>query len=357
MFQEKNLHIWIDSYLKSLFTKKRRDNSEPLEIYFMVADHFEPFWNKVTLETACRRVDSWCENWPLISKRFRDSEGCHPKHTFYYPQEDYDPEILGKIAFMCRSGWGDVEIHLHHDGDTSEELRKKIVGFKELLWSRHGLLRKHPETGEIRYGFIHGNWALDNSRRDGRWCGVNDEISILRETGCYADFTLPSAPSDTQTKKINSIYYATDDPNSPKSHDKGVDVQQGKCPTGDLMIIQGPLTIDWRRRKYGILPRIENGDISFDFRVTQSRLKLWVRNAPSVIGRAGHIFIKVHTHGCKDVNLQYLLHEGGLKDIYENICSYCEDQTRYRLHFVTAYEFYCKIKELEGMASVKDTTK
>ena len=69
---------------------------------------------------------------------------------------------------------------------------------------RHGLLSRDRYTGEVGYGFIHGNWALDNSRPDGRMCGVDNELDVLRETGCYADFTLPSAPSPTQTRKINS---------------------------------------------------------------------------------------------------------------------------------------------------------
>ena len=83
-----------------------------------------------------------------------------------------------------------------------------MLAFKELLADRHGLLARRRDTGELPYGFIHGNWALDNSRPDGRCCGVNNELAILRETGCYADFTLPSAPSPAQTAKINSIYYA-----------------------------------------------------------------------------------------------------------------------------------------------------
>ena len=53
-----------------------------------------------------------------------------------------------------------------------------------MLHERHGLLRAGPETGKIIYSFIHGNWALDNSRPDGRWCGVDNEIDILVETGC-----------------------------------------------------------------------------------------------------------------------------------------------------------------------------
>ena len=64
------------------------------------------------------------------------------------------------------------------------------------LWEP--LVECDPATGELRFAFIHGNWSLDNSRPDGRWCGLNNELILLRELGCYADFTLPSAPSDTQ---------------------------------------------------------------------------------------------------------------------------------------------------------------
>ncbi|WP_197472948.1 hypothetical protein, partial [Oleiphilus sp. HI0123] len=107
------------------------------------------------------------------------------------------------------------------------------------------------ETGKLAYGFIHGNWTLDNCHPEGLHCGVNDELLVLKATGCYADFTLPSAPSPTQTSTVNSIYYATDDPDKPKSHDKGVDVEVGKPASGDLMIIQGPLCLNWKKRKFG----------------------------------------------------------------------------------------------------------
>ncbi|MBK8740376.1 MAG: hypothetical protein IPM02_13005 [Betaproteobacteria bacterium] len=86
------------------------------------------------------------------------------------------------------------------------------------------------------FAFIHGNWCLDNSRRDGRWCGVNNELRVLGELGCYADFTLPSAPSDTQTRKINSIYYANDDSTHPKSHDDGVDLRSGEPGRGPAAV-------------------------------------------------------------------------------------------------------------------------
>src|SRR5690606_38978244 len=104
------------------------------------------------------------------------------------------------------------------DGDTAESLEQKLVEFRDALHQQHGLLRRNDRTGQIEYGFIHGNWALCNSRPDRLLCGVDQELTVLLKTGCYADFTMPSAPSNTQTRTINSIYYAQDRPGRCKSH-------------------------------------------------------------------------------------------------------------------------------------------
>jgi hypothetical protein len=123
-------------------------------------------------------------------------------------------------------------------------LREKLVRFRDLLHREHGMLgcRKsevgsrrsegergdcRPPTSDLRspvYAFIHGNWSLCNSRPDGDWCGVNEELGILAETGCYADLTFPSAPSPTQPRTVNSIYRASDRPEG-RGHDSGVRVR------------------------------------------------------------------------------------------------------------------------------------
>lgn len=348
MYNSRNTDIWIRSYLESLLRKRAVFTQGAVRhLHFMIADHFEPYCGNAGVETAHRRVARWCDEYSRLGSAVSDSVGETPKHTFFYPEEEYDPVVLDQLATLCREGAGDVEIHLHHDNDTSSGLRDKLVRFKNILHKSHGLLRRSSETGEILFGFVHGNWALDNSRRDGRWCGVNDELRVLKEAGCYADFTLPSAPSDTQTKKINSIYYATDDPEKPKSHDTGVDVEAGRPPEGDLMIIQGPLTLNWRRRKWGIFPRIENGEVSHDATVRKDRIGMWAENAPSVAGNAENIFLKVHTHGCNDRNLRYLLGDRGLATLYSQLMEYC-DRENISLHFTTAFGIYTKIKEIEG---------
>ena len=48
---------------------------------------------------------------------------------------------------LCADGYGDVDVHLHHDHDRAAGLREKLDQFRETLHERHGLLRRHPVTG------------------------------------------------------------------------------------------------------------------------------------------------------------------------------------------------------------------
>ena len=342
----KNTHIWIPNYIKQYLQRKNSySRKHPVHIMFCLVDHFEPKWKNPSYETEINRVNKLTLQLPKFVGRFKDADGRLPRYTLFYPQEEYRPQHLDKLAGLCKSGFCEVEVHLHHDNDTAEGLREKIEDFKQKL-SSHGLLSQNGE-GKIRYGFIHGNWALDNSRRDGRMCGVNNELEILKETGCYADFTLPSAPSETQTKKINSIYYAKGNLERPKSHNTGIDSEVGKSPSGDLMIIQGPLALNWRRRKWGIFPRIENSEISDRNIPTEDRIDLWVKQHIHVKGKPNWLFIKVHTHGAQEKNSDVLLGKET-----ERMFSYLEskynDRKNYVLHYVTAREMFNIIKAAEA---------
>ena len=191
LLKSRNMHIWILAYLSQRLSPARSVAGKK-HIYFCLADHYEPYFKKVDQATARGLVDTWVSQYEAIASRHTDSFGKHPQHSYFYPEEEYDEYVLDKLKTLCEQGYGDVDIHLHHDNDTAENLAKTLNAFKELLHSKHGLLRKN-EHGDIVYGFIHGNWALDNSRPDGRWCGVNNELDVLLETGCVYDMTMPSA--------------------------------------------------------------------------------------------------------------------------------------------------------------------
>ncbi len=343
--KKKNMHIWLWSYMTTRNAKPQKD--QPVHIMFAFCDHFEPRWGDATPEEEDFRVDRWCNEYPLVASKHQDADGCYPKHSFFYPEEEYSPRHLEKIANLCTDGFGEIEIHIHHDNDTAEGLTTTLSKFLKILDSNHGAVPKDKETGEYRFAFIHGNWALDNSRRDGLKCGVNNEFKVLRELGCYADYTLPSAPSDTQTAKINSIYYATGRDGKSKSHNTGVDVQVGRQPSGDLMIIQGPLRLNWRNRKFGLFPRIENSDIRRSSPPTKDRVNLWIKSAIQVKDQPNWIFIKIHTHGTQEGDMDTLLGEP-LDEMFSYLESQYNDGEKYILHYVSAREMYNIAKAAEA---------
>ena len=344
LLRSRNMQTWIVSHLRY---RAPRVADRPVHVMFCFVDHFEPGWRGADMETQRRRVDRWCTDYRALASRHRDSDGRPPQHSFFYPEEEYAPEHLDKLAELCADGYGEIEVHLHHDNDTEANFRKTLSGFCTVLNDRHGALPRDPDSGELRFAFIHGNWCLDNSRPDGRWCGIDNEISLLRELGCYADFTLPSAPSDTQTRTINSIYYATDDPTRPKSHDRGVPARVGGRPEGDLLLIQGPLGLNWKDRRFGIIPRIENADVRGGQPPTQQRVDAWVRTGVHVQGRPEWVFVKIHTHGTQEADMDTLL--GPKMDaMHAYLEATYNDGSHFVLHYVSAREAYNIAKAAEA---------
>ncbi len=323
-----------------LQSAKRRPPRPGEEVHLLLclADHYEPKAGRVTPEVARGRVARWVREYPRLG-RFHDSDGRPPRHSFFYPIEEYEPEHLDALAGLCRDGFGEVEVHLHHDRDTAGQLGRLLEHMKVLLVERHGLLSRHRETGELAYGFIHGNWALCNSRPEGRLCGVDNELEVLRQTGCYADFTMPSAPHVTQTRKINSIYYAWDHPGRPKSHDTGMDAGTGPVPPGSLLLIQGPLVLDWRHAKWGLVPRLENGCVQGSQPLHLDRLENWLRARVQVAARPDWFFVKLHAHGAIESSHDALFGESAAR-FHEGLARRAAEDPRFHYHYVTAREMY-----------------
>ena len=346
--RQRNVFLWLPSYLRGNWAGKRERalaRGKPVHVIFCVADHFEPAVQDPGPDGQRGRLDAWIQRYPRMAEPFRDADGRPPRHTFFYPAEQYRPEHLDRLGVLVSTGYGEVEVHLHHDRDTSDGLRRTLQEFVERLGG-HGHLGADMRDGRKRFAFVHGNWALDNSHPEGRWCGVSDELRVLRECGCYADFTLPSAPSPTQTRRINSIYYADDDPERAKSHDDGVEVRAGAHPSGDLMIVQGPLTVLWPGGKGWVLPRLENAGLTGVATPAAPRVDAWINTRVCVAGRPDWVFVKVHTHGCLDRNLDILLGDP-MRHLHERLCGYYNDGSQFRLHYVTAREMYNIIKAAE----------
>jgi hypothetical protein len=131
---------------------------------------------------------------------------------------------------------------------------------------------------------------------------VDHEIQVLRECGCVGDFTFPSAPDPTQPRRINSIYYAED----------GASLDQvctgiRRESTRHLLLVQGVLTLNWGRRKWGVLPRLENSDLTLTNPPTPDRWRLWLEHAPRMAGCDNWAFVKLHSHGATPHNSDMFL--------------------------------------------------
>jgi hypothetical protein len=248
---------------------------------------------------------------------------------------------------MCRKGLGEIELHFHHNRvepfpDTEATFRVKISNALR-SFSRFGIFP--VQDGKARFSFIHGDWALDNSRGD-KFCGINNELEVLSSLGCYADFTFP-ALYESQPAMINKIFYANEDPLRPKSYNIGQEVSVGSRQGERIMIIQGPLGIRARGISSRFLPAIEWADIANSNPPTCRRVDFWINTAIAVKGREDFVFVKLHTHGAWEGCSQAMF-AGPMDDMLNYLETRYNDRSRYFLHYVTAREMYNCIKALEA---------
>jgi hypothetical protein len=294
---------WLPNYAWQSLT--RRTPRGTAHLIISLADHFEPAFVPENGQARApyaeqeRRLEFWCREYPRLFDPFRDADGFPFVHTYFYPAEQYERGLIDRLAQHCKSGWGEIETHLHHgvgSPDTAENTRRQLVEFRDALALEHSCLSYLDGIGIPRYAFVHGNFALANSA-GGRACGVDSEMQILADTGCYADLTLPTgAFHPAQTAKINSLYECALPLNQRAPHRQGIDLQVGRTPRVLPIIVQGPLLPE-RARSKSLRLSIENGAITASNPANLRRLQLWKNVSISVHGRPDWIFIKLHCHG------------------------------------------------------------
>jgi len=329
--RKKNLHTWLPDYARHLVRRARTSRpSRPRHVLFALCDHYEPLWGHAPDEIGRARVDAWADGYPKLAASFRDSDGRPPRHGWFFPGEEYRPYFLDRLAELARAGYGEVEFHLHHDGDTAATLAPRITEHLD-AFARHGHVSR--ANGGYRWAFIHGNWSLANGRPDGRWCGVDDELVLLHRLGCYVDLTFPSAPDPCQPNKVNQIYWPTGDLALRRSYEHGEAATVGTRHDDRLLMITGPLAFS----RKGVGVRIENGALTGDDPPSASRVKSWIDQGIHVDGRPEWVFVKVHTHGAIENTAASLLGEGG-RALHTALRDY--NHGDWRLHYVTAREMY-----------------
>lgn len=341
---------WLSRYpfwrSREVIKRVPTETSRPRHLIFVVANHFEPSWNEQGLHldwnTQLGKLDRWCEQARAIGEAVRDADGTPFRHTNFYPAEQYHPRLLQRLAELQADGFGEVEVHLHHGvekPDTAENLKRTLIEFRDILANEHKCLSRRDAEASPQFAFVHGNLALANSA-GGRCCGVDSEMRVLSETGCYADMTLPSAPDQSQVPRINSIYQCGRSLDEARSHRDGPSLRVGDKHPELPIIFTGPLVFNWQRRVYGLpLPRIDDGALTANQPLDLSRLERWRSANIHVEGRREWMFAKLYCHGFFPFDQPSTIGER-MRQFWEEVIEYGERSGQFKIHFASSREAF-----------------
>ena len=325
--------------------RRMTDNSSPRHLIFIVANHFEPAWDGTPAgldhDVQLKRVDKWYEEARRIGNTIRDCEGTPFRHTNFYPAEQYYKPLVERLAAMQAEGLGEVEIHLHHGvdrPDNAANLRRVLEEFRDILAEDHKCLSRREGSDQPMYAFVHGNWALANSAR-GEYCGVDSEMQILAQTGCYADFTLPSIHSPAQVARFNAIYQCGKPLSMRAPHRTGPDLKVGDDVTLPILIT-GPLVFDWHHQRQGLpVPRMDDGVLGESYPLDLARLHNWQSAGISVRGRPEWTFIKLYCHGFFGFDQASTIGDP-MRRFMESVLELSDKSGSFKVHFATAREAF-----------------
>jgi len=330
------------------YTWQRMTRQTPggmVHLVITVADHFEPssmpgfLAGYAPRDIQGKRLETWCREYPQKFDSFRDADGQRFNHTYFYPAEQYDKALMERLADFCHAGWGEVEVHLHHglpEPTTAEATEKQLINFRDALANDHGCLSYEQGDSGPKYAFIHGNFTLANCA-NGFACGIDNEMQILADTGCYVDMTYPTAVfHPAQIAKINSIYECGLPFGERAPQRRGRALEVG-CPVTRIpFLVQGPWMMDFDRSSRSGWGRIDNGALTKPNPPSLRRLALWKKAGITIAGRPDWIFIKLHTHGMASADMDTMLGAPVQLFLKELITGAAE--RREMLHFVSARE-------------------
>jgi len=302
-------------------------------VIFIFVDHWEPGYGSAALNIS----NMWYNDYERMACQHVDADGCHPKHDWFCLYLDKKP--LQTIAKTVFDGFGEMDIHIHHgtvnddDKDNCPEMSGLIDQYLAYL-NKVGACLTAEEQPQKTFGFIHGMWALDNSRViDGhrQYCGCNEELNLLMSKNCYADFTFP-AWGTMQPTIFQSKIFATRDCSHPTSYNIQLNVREltvgYPLEAGELVIFQGPNC---------------DTDIDQNDAPTPYRMDTWVNYNVSIPGKSNWVFVKVYTHGAQTLSYPSgvcNLVGDAIDKFYSDIERRYNDGKNYKLHYCTAREGY-----------------
>src|SRR5687768_3050101 len=94
VLRSRGLDRWLPEYIRHAGRRGAPRPGEPVHLLLCVADHFEPRHDATGPDAAHARVGRWAREYPRLFGGFRDADGRPPRHSFFYPIEQYDPYEL-----------------------------------------------------------------------------------------------------------------------------------------------------------------------------------------------------------------------------------------------------------------------
>jgi hypothetical protein len=317
-------HIWAVQYW-TLQNPDREIEDSGKHLIFVMVDHYEHGKGE---DAAARNIE-WCNKFRAVSERNRDDYGNRFRYTWFYPFDHGNTAIMEELSRMAYEGYGEIEMHWHlsaKSGTNSENYAEMVR--KAIAWyQRFGALTTVDSPPKTAFAYIAGNWDLDASLPGEMSHGVTNQISVLAQEGCYADFTFSTIGTAAQPAKVNSIYYVSDDPDNPKSHNTGTDSKVGYPVRDKLLIFQGPISISWNGA-------LEYGAIESNPRFTPGRVKKWIGANIHVRGRPEWIFVKVFSHGAQSSSIVL---DGDMEYMILSLKKECS-MRGIKVHFMSARE-------------------
>src|SRR5689334_3057768 len=92
---KKEMHLWLGAWLVE--RARKRVLNKPVgtrHLLFSVCDHYEPLHGDAAIERGVERVRAWRTRYPELARGLRDATGRPPRHSYFFPGEQYDPRLV-----------------------------------------------------------------------------------------------------------------------------------------------------------------------------------------------------------------------------------------------------------------------
>jgi hypothetical protein len=279
-------------------------------------------------------VRHWQQAYAAFQGRCREAFGTTPVHTFFYPPH-HGPEHLPQLAEMAHAGGGEIELHYHHRDDTAESLTRDLKATLA-LYNRHGLLLESGHPPRTSFGFVHGDWALNNSC--GGECAGQRRVSIHHDLGCWATSRCPRRRLPTRKIARSITVWAI----RPAQGDAAVGCAHGGETPGAVHDA-GPA----RDQLAPDHPRPENANLTSRNWGRPDRLPVWLNCNVHVEGRR-RLFIKLHAWAIeRDFDALF----GDKAFAMHRASRAVQRRQAFQLHYVTARQAYNVAKAAEDSKS------